>query len=633
MTPTAAIAPAGILGAYFAGPTWDRWRAVLAAAYGETLTPEQDALFREVAERDPPPQRVRELWVVAGRRAGKDSIASAIALVAALGDYSAVLRPGERATILCLASTKDQATLVLRYIAAYFSLVPLLKPLLVRETAYSLELSNGVEVVVTTNDFRSVRGRAIVCVILDEVAYYRSDESANPDHELYNALEPAMQQFGDRALMIGISSPYRRTGLLFEKWKQSYGKPDESVLVIRGTSRQFNQTLSQKTVDDRLARDPEAGGAEYLAQWRNDLSDFLDRELVEDAVDGGVIVRPPHPKRAYRAFTDVSGGRGDSFTAAIAHDEDGVAVLDCLFERRSPFNPTEVVSDLAGLLREYGLNRVCGDKYAAGWTTEAFAAAGISYDESSRDRSAIYLDALPLFTSGRIRLLDNPRLVHQFVSLERRQTRFGKDRVDHPQHGGADDLCNAAAGAAVLVATDRRPGLVRQSDLLADGAPLPIPRWLAGAFATLTVSKAGIAAVIYTGMTHQGLLVLDYDVGPLARDTYENVADRVTALGQQCLVQNPSAVGIYAPPELIRPMAVAGFYADEIPEHLLDVEALLIGAASHIAAGAVKICEPAHEKAKTSPFGGALDFRGGDLGDDPLRRAALWAIALGLDPQ
>jgi hypothetical protein len=47
----------------------------------------------------------------------------------------------------------------------------------------------------------------------------------------------------------------------------------------------------------------------------------------------------------------------------------------------------------------------------------------------------------------------------------------------------------------------------------------------------------------------------------------------------------------------------------------------------------VKICEPAHEKAKTSPFGGALDLKGGDGGDDPLRRAALWAIALTLDPQ
>jgi hypothetical protein len=35
----------------------------------------------------------------------------------------------------------------------------------------------------------------------------------------------------------------------------------------------------------------------------------------------------------------------DSFTLAVAHDEDDVAVLDCLVEIRSPFNPTTAVAD------------------------------------------------------------------------------------------------------------------------------------------------------------------------------------------------------------------------------------------------------------------------------------------------
>jgi hypothetical protein len=62
------------------------------------------------------------------------------------------------------------------------------------------------------------------------------------------------------------------------------------------------------------------------------------------------------------------------------------------------------------------------------------------------------LDALPLFTSGRVRLLDSKRLVSQFAALERRTSSIGKDRVDHGP-GGKDDLCNAAAGALVLAAT------------------------------------------------------------------------------------------------------------------------------------------------------------------------------------
>jgi hypothetical protein len=133
---------------------------------------------------------------------------------------------------------------------------------------------------------------------------------------------------------------------------------------------------------------------------------------------------------------------------AIAHDEDGVAILDCLFEIKPPFNPTAAIADMAGALKAYGLTRTVGDKYAAEWVVDAFAKAGIKFQHSDRDRSAIYLDVLPKFTSGRIRILDNPRLVTQFAALERRTSPTGKDRVDHGP-GGHDDLCNSAALAFV----------------------------------------------------------------------------------------------------------------------------------------------------------------------------------------
>jgi hypothetical protein len=96
---------------------------------------------------------------------------------------------------------------------------------------------------------------------------------------------------------------------------------------------------------------------------------------------------------------------------------------------------------------------VTGDRYAANWVTEGFGKVGVAYSNSERDRSQLYLDAIPLFTSGRARLLDNPRLIHQFASLERRTSPLGKDRIDHGPNGH-DDLCNAAAGALVACAND-----------------------------------------------------------------------------------------------------------------------------------------------------------------------------------
>jgi hypothetical protein len=45
---------------------------------------------------------------------------------------------------------------------------------------------------VHTASFRAVRGYTVVACIADEVAFWRSDESANPDVEIPNGLRPGM---------------------------------------------------------------------------------------------------------------------------------------------------------------------------------------------------------------------------------------------------------------------------------------------------------------------------------------------------------------------------------------------------------------------------------------------------------
>jgi hypothetical protein len=81
-----AMGDAECFGPWFQGDSWAAWRAILAGG------------------RSPPSRRVRELWIVAGRRAGKDSIASMLATYAATIDEAHVgrLRPGEQAVVQCL---------------------------------------------------------------------------------------------------------------------------------------------------------------------------------------------------------------------------------------------------------------------------------------------------------------------------------------------------------------------------------------------------------------------------------------------------------------------------------------------------------------------------------------------------
>jgi hypothetical protein len=101
-------------GRWFQGESWDAWKAILKAAFALPLTPQELVTFGELAGgRSPPARRVRELWVAAGRRAGKDSIASLAATFAAAIEQAHLgrLRPGELAVVQCLAVGRDQARL------------------------------------------------------------------------------------------------------------------------------------------------------------------------------------------------------------------------------------------------------------------------------------------------------------------------------------------------------------------------------------------------------------------------------------------------------------------------------------------------------------------------------------------
>ena len=446
VTPAQAIEDPHLLARGFEGSSWSLWRAILKAAFGEPMTDEEVEQFRTVADRDPPRRRVRELWVIAGRRSGKDSIAAAVATVAGMGDYGAHLRPGERATIMCLASDRSQAKIVHRYIKANFTETQLLAPLVARETEEVIELTNRAEVIVSANSYKAVRGRAIVCAIFDEVAFWKDEASASPDIETYTAIEPSLATLPG-AMLIGISSPYRRSGLLFERWSKFYGRDDDDVLVVRGPSRMFNPTLPQSLIDKAIERDPDAAAAEWLAEWRADIADFVSREVVDSVVPHGVFERQARRGVNYVGFTDPSGGSSDSMTLAVAHlAEDGIAHLDAIREVRPPFSPEAVVAEFAKTLKDYGISRVYGDRYAGEWPRERFAVHGIRYETADKPKSDMYRDALPLLNSGKVELLDHSRLVTQLCSLERRTSRGGRDSIDHPP-GAHDDIANAAIGA------------------------------------------------------------------------------------------------------------------------------------------------------------------------------------------
>lgn len=429
--------------------TWRPWRTFLKALYGLPMEAAEANIFRACTARESPPDSpTTEAWLPVGRRGGKSRIAALVGVYTACFLDWPMLAPGERGVVMILATDRRQARVILSYARAFIMETPTLKRLVSRETDEGLELCNGIDLEVHTSNFRAVRGRTIVAALLDEIAFWRDLESANPDVEVLNAIRPGMASVPG-ALLLGISSPYAKRGVLYEAYRDHFGVDGDPVLVWQADTKTMNPTISDEFIAKEYERDPARAVAEYGAQFRTDVTGFLDMDLLADLVRTDRRELPPQKDIRYTGFADPSGGRGDAFTLGIAHKDNERAVLDLCRATRPPFDPAIVTKDYAKVLKEYGCRAVTGDRYAAAWVSEAFREEGIEYRASLLSKSDIYLEALPLFTRGQAELPNDPRLLTELAQLERRTSRSGKDSVDHPPRAH-DDLANSACGALRL---------------------------------------------------------------------------------------------------------------------------------------------------------------------------------------
>jgi hypothetical protein len=446
------------------GESWAAWRVVAKAIHAIPMTPDELAIYqRHTGREQPPTAPVTEATLIVGRRGGKSRFDALNVLYAGIRrDYRAILAPGEVATLPLIAADKKQSRTVMRYLVGLVGL-PAFKPYAVRTLKESIELTTGATIEVHVASYKTIRGYSIPAAACDELAFWASEDSAEPDSEIIDAIRPGMATLPE-PLLLCSSTPYARRGVLFESWERWYGKDDaDDVLVWVADSRSMNPSLSPKVVarayeDDAVAAASEFG-ADGTVGFRSDVEAFISREAVEAVTVQGRLELSRIPGITYFAFVDAAGGSGsDSYTLGIAHRQrDGLGVVDCVREIRPRFSPDAATAELAGVCKSYGVTRVTGDHWGGEWPREKFRAHGITYEPSERVKSALYTELLPIINAGRCELLDSPRLKQQLVGLERRVARSGKDSVDHGP-GGHDDLANAVAGALVLAAGGQAKG-------------------------------------------------------------------------------------------------------------------------------------------------------------------------------
>jgi hypothetical protein len=201
-----------------------------------------------------------------------------------------------------------------------------------------------------------------------------------------------------------------------------YGQDGDDVLVVQGPTATFDPLIDTSVVDRARRDDPTSALAEWDAEFRSDLSQFLDDETIDKAVDHGrPLELPPRAGIEYYGFVDASAGRHDPFCIGIVHAEavDGIAdatsgrfasgdeidvkrlVADVIRGRRPPFDPATVAKEFAALARDYGIDRVTGDQYAGQWVPAAFKVqipmqSGRAFRREAGHRSELMSATIPI---------------------------------------------------------------------------------------------------------------------------------------------------------------------------------------------------------------------------------------------
>jgi hypothetical protein len=448
-------------GSFFRGcpETWKPWLTFFKVLGGERLDAEEMALFTECTGlEDLPTEPIREVFIIAGRRSGKSTaVALLSAFYAIWGGWEKHLSKGERARIFIVSPTKSQGQIIKGYLEAIFDLNGSLRSMVKRNLQESLELVNGTTIEIRPASWRATRGFTVGLLAMEELSYWRFEaESANVDKEIYTAVKPGMTTIKN-SLVVGISTPFARQGLLWDKYERHYGKSG-SVLIWRAPSWRMNLSLSEAELRQDFFETLGAAefGAEYEARFREDIETYLPLEVIMAAVVPGRENVDYKPGTFYRGFCDPAEGLrkgGDSMTFAVSHgteDKPKKYILDFLLEFQPPFDPKEVIRQIAEICHLYRITNIVQDRHAVGWIGADLKEYNITTEVSDLTKSQIYEHFAVIMNKRQVELVDCPKLKTQMRSLMKFLRGGGTVAIDHLR-SGHDDVVNSAAGAIVAV--------------------------------------------------------------------------------------------------------------------------------------------------------------------------------------
>jgi hypothetical protein len=206
-----------------------------------------------------------QILLLCSRQAGKSTVASALAVRAAM------LQPN--ALILVLSPSLRQSGELFRKVLAHFN--SLGRPITVRnESALRIEFANGSRVISLPGDEGTIRGfSGVTLLIIDEAARVLDD--------LYCAVRPMLAV--SHGKLIALSTPFGQRGWFFEAWRS-----EEEWERIRVTADQCPRITPTFLADEKRALGERWFRQEYMCSFKDTIDAVFSYADIQAALSDDV---------------------------------------------------------------------------------------------------------------------------------------------------------------------------------------------------------------------------------------------------------------------------------------------------------------------------------------------------------
>lgn len=417
-------------------------------------------------EEAPTKLHLRIVGAVCGREAGKSLLAGCRAVHLACTVDLSPIRHREVAVCPVVSTDIDTARQVVRFALGLCEELGIPTTNLIRdgEDGFSIIRSNGKLVNVmpksATIGGRNVRGRSLVCVVLDEIAFFRDSRHKVNDIDIFDALKSRIMPGGQ---MILLSSPWTESGLLYDFWKRNYEHPKDGLIAWAPTSlMRSDRPDILEIIEMERETDPEKCARERDASFMTvGANQFFDPRAVQQSIVSAMATDAPQQTVAVGgdfAFTRNSS----AFVAArVYQDKDAerpiyeVIGLKEMRPKGRPLKPSVVCRDAANFAKKIGVEEIIADGYSREAVAEHLEKHEITHiiaPAGSNAKQETFGVVRALFHEGRLRIpsdIDGSELVdklmRQIKEVSGRPVQGGRVEIESPlwRSGEHGDLVSA----------------------------------------------------------------------------------------------------------------------------------------------------------------------------------------------